>query len=143
MDLSLLFDYDLWATRRWLSALPNLQNLGRAHEILEHMLMAQRTWLTRIGVEVPPQASDFEISALFVQLNGVWKWVAEDADLNAVVEYQNMQGDRFRNTIREIATHVVNHGTYHRGQLRGLAEAEGFEGFPDTDLIMFLREPVD
>lgn len=143
MDLSLLFDYDHWATRRWLSVLPNLKNLGRAHEILEHMLMAQRVWLTRIGVEVPTQASDFELSALFVQFNGLWKWVAEDADLNAEIEYENMQGDRFRNTIREIAAHVVNHGTYHRGQLRGLAEAEGFEGFPDTDLIHFLREPIE
>jgi uncharacterized damage-inducible protein DinB len=143
VDLSLLFDYDHWATRRWLSALPNLKNLGRAHEILEHMLMAQRVWLTRIGVEVPPQEADYEIGVVFLKLNGLWKYVAEDADLSAVVEYQNLRGEGFRNTIGEIAMHVVNHGTYHRGQLRGLAEAEGFEGFPDTDLIMFLREPIE
>jgi len=142
VDLSLLFDYDLWATRRWLSTLPNLKNLGRAHEILEHMLMAQRAWLNRMGVEVPPQEGDVELGVLFTTLNGLWKYVAEDGELEGVVEYQNSEGTRFRNTVREIAMHVVNHGTYHRGQLRGLAESEGFEGFPDTDLIFFLREPV-
>ncbi|MCC7435879.1 MAG: hypothetical protein IT363_14435 [Methanoregulaceae archaeon] len=143
MDLSLLFDYDLWATRRWLSAIAGLRDLARAHEILEHMLMAQRSWLNRLGVEVPPQEGDVQLGVLFTTLSGLWKYVVEEGDLDGVVEYQNSEGTRFRNTVREIAMHVVNHGTYHRGQLRGLAESEGFEGFPDTDLIFFLREPIE
>ncbi len=43
------------------------------------------------------------------------------------------------NFVSEITEHVINHGTYHRGHLRGLAEAEGIS-FPDTDLIVYLRE---
>ena len=142
MDLSLLFDYDLWASRRWLSALPGFEDLGRAHEVLEHMLMAQRVWLERIGVEVPPQEGDIEFGAVFVALNGLWKYVVEEGDLGAVVDYENLRGEKFRNSIGEIAMHVINHGTYHRGQLRGIAGVEGFDGFPDTDLILFLRESV-
>lgn len=106
------------------------------------MLLAQRTWLSRIGIEVPPQEGDVELGVLFATQNNLWKYVAEEGDLAATVDYENTQGERFRNSIREIATYVVNHGTYHRGQLRGLAEAEGFDGFPDTDLIHFLREPL-
>lgn len=142
MDLSLLFDYDLWANRRWLSALSGIQDLRRAHEILEHMLMAQRVWLERLGVEVPPQQGDVEISVLFSSLNGLWKMVCEDGDLNATVDYENSRGEQFRNSVGEIAAHVINHGTYHRGQLRGLAESDEFDGFPDTDLILFLREQI-
>lgn len=42
--------------------------------------------------------------------------------------------------LSEVAHHVFNHGTYHRGHLRGLADAAGFEDFPETDLIRFYRE---
>jgi uncharacterized damage-inducible protein DinB len=42
-------------------------------------------------------------------------------------------------TIGEIAHHVINHGTYHRGHLRGLCDAAEFTEFPDTDLIKFYR----
>ena len=140
LDLSTLFEYDLWATRRWLLALPILKDLGRAQEILEHMLFAQKVWLERVGVEVPNHTGNVPIGSLFDQLNRGWKHVAEEADLNTTITYSNSRGEEFTNSIAEIAYHVVNHGSYHRGQLRGLAEAEGVDGFPDTDLIYFLRE---
>lgn len=139
-DLSTLFDYDLWATRRWLLALPSIANLGRAHEILEHILFAQKIWLQRIGVDVPDQIGNIPIGALFEQLNRAWKQVAEEANLGEPVDYTNLRGEEFTRTIGEIAYHVINHGTYHRGHLRGLVETEGGEGFPDTDLIYFLIE---
>ena len=39
-----------------------------------------------------------------------------------------------------MAHHVLNHGTYHRGHLRGLAYAEGWDDFHDTDYSAWLRE---
>ncbi len=135
-----MLDYDRWATSRWLVALPNLQNLGRAHEILEHMLSAQQIWLGRIGVEMSHGQANVPLAAVFDGLHGLWRRVAEEAALEEVITYKTSTGDEFQNSIGEIAYHVVNHGTYHRGQLRGLAESEGFSGFPDTDLILFLRE---
>jgi uncharacterized damage-inducible protein DinB len=42
--------------------------------------------------------------------------------------------------VSDIAAHVVNHGTYHRGQLRERAEADGLDDFPETDLILFFRQ---
>lgn len=139
-DLSELFDYDLWATRRWLLALPGLQDLGRAHEILEHMLFAQKIWLERLGVEVPNHTGNIPIGAVFENLNRLWKHVVEEADLNTPIVYHNLRGEEFTSTVGDIAYHVINHGTYHRGHLRGLAETENNEGFPDTDLILYLRE---
>ncbi len=140
LDLSTLFDYDLWATRRWMHALAGFQDLGRAHEILEHMLFAQRVWLERLGVEFELQTGTEQTQAVFDRLNRKWKQIAEEANLDAQVEYKTSGGAEFVNTVSEIGLHVVNHGTYHRGQLRGLAESEGWDGFPDTDLILFLRE---
>jgi len=135
-----MLDYDLWANQRWLTALAGFRDLGRASEILEHMLSAQRIWLERIGVDISHGQTNVPLSAVFEGLYQHWKRIAEDANLDQVIVYKNSAGDEFRNSIGEIAYHVVNHGTYHRGQLRGLAESEGFTGFPDTDLILFLRE---
>lgn len=135
-----MFDYDRWATARWLTALSGLKNLGRAHEILEHMLSAQQIWLSRLGTDIAHGPTNVPLTAVFEGLSREWKRIVEEANLDEVVTYTNTAGEEFRNTIGEIAYHVVNHGTYHRGQLRGLAEAEGFGGFPDTDLILFLRE---
>lgn len=143
LDLSTLFDYDLWATRRWLLALPKIADLARTHEVLEHMLYAHRIWLERLGHEAPPAGGAIPMQAVFEEMSRAWKRIVEEAPLDAEVEYSARDGQRFSNTIREIAQHVVNHGTYHRGQLRGLAEAEGFMGFPETDLIAYLRENGD
>lgn len=140
LDLSLLFDYDRWATQRWLAVLPGLQNLGRAHEILEHMVWAQQVWLGRVGNPIEHGQTNVPLSSVFEGLNREWKRVVEERDLDEVIEYQTTSGSEHRNTLGEIAYHVVNHGTYHRGQLRGLAESEAFPGFPETDLIFFLRE---
>ena len=73
-------------------------------------------------------------------VNNAWKMVVTDTPLDLWIDYRNMAGFEFKNTVAQIATHVVNHGTYHRGQLRGLAQAEGLEAFPETDLIGFYRE---
>ena len=39
------------------------------------------------------------------------------AGLERAVEYTNFQGQRCAYTMQRMLLHVVNHGTYHRGQL--------------------------
>lgn len=70
----------------------------------------------------------------------VWRLFLDDADLDQEVAYVNMAGQHYVNTVEQIALHVINHGTYHRGHLRGLAESEGLDDFNDTDLILYFRE---
>ena len=42
-------------------------------------------------------------------------------------------------TLMELTWHVLNHGTYHRGHLMGLAEREGWDP-PGTDFLDFVLE---
>jgi uncharacterized damage-inducible protein DinB len=144
MDLrqSLLerFDYDLWANQQWWSALGRFKDLERAQSVLEHILTAQRVWLSRLGVEVSQAGENLGMGDVMSLVNRAWKMVLTDGHLEQPIVYRNLQGIEYVNTIGQIASHVANHGTYHRGHLRGLAQAEGLEAFPETDLIVFFRE---
>jgi uncharacterized damage-inducible protein DinB len=134
------FDYDRWANRQWIAALGSFKDLARAHAVLEHILASQNRWLTRIGVDIPPQQGDMSLQELFDVGNRTWIMVMETADPDELVTYSTSEGKQYTQSIGQIAMHVINHGTYHRGQLRGLAEAEGLTSFPETDLILFQRE---
>lgn len=139
-DLIERFDYDLWANRQWWTALGKMKDLARAQATLEHILTAQRIWLSRMGVEVSQASENLGIDDVAVFVNRAWKMVVTDSVLEQPITYRNLAGFEFTNTVGQIANHVINHGSYHRGQLRGQAQAEGLESFPETDLIVFYRE---
>lgn len=134
-----LFDYDLWANLLWLECIGAMRSRARALEIVGHIVEAQQTWLERcLGPEGVPRRSE-DVAKALAAANDAWKDLVDVGDLTAYVSYTLRDGSAGMNELGHIALHVVNHGTYHRGQLRGLAEAEGFEGFPETDLIRYFR----
>jgi len=144
MDLrqSLLerFDYDYWANRQWWSALGRFRDIERAQTVLEHILSAQRIWLSRLGVEVSQAGENLGMDDVMGLVNRAWKMVLTDGHLDQPIPYRTFAGVEYVNTIGQIAHHVANHGTYHRGQLRGLAQCEGLEAFPETDVIGYYRD---
>jgi uncharacterized damage-inducible protein DinB len=53
--------------------------------------------------------------------------------------YRSLKGIESTSSLRDILTHVVNHSTYHRGQIaRGIKAKGGVP--PVTDFIAFARE---
>jgi uncharacterized damage-inducible protein DinB len=56
-----------------------------------------------------------------------------------MIEYKNFEGQVFTTLLSDIITHVVNHGSYHRGQISRLIRESG--GIPPaTDYIVFVRQ---
>ncbi|MEQ1822026.1 MAG: DinB family protein [Fimbriimonadaceae bacterium] len=133
------FDYDVWANRKWIEALGRFPDGVEALKVFEHIIGAQRTWLSRCGVFVQ-QTENVAFSDLAQSYCSTWKMLLEEADLNSEILYQNSVGDEYVSLLGDIAAHVLNHGTYHRGHLRALAEIAGIE-FPETDLIAYTRQP--
>lgn len=90
--------------------------------LLHHTLSAHQIWNNRIAPEEPlfkvwqsHELKDLE----FINKKNYEKTlkILDSFDLNAEITYKTSMGDPFLNTIRDILFHVVNHSTYHRGQI--------------------------
>ncbi len=134
-----LQDYDLWANRRWLAVLPQMPNAAHATEIFGHILMAQQNWLIRVMSEEEAGVPSSDLATELERLYAAWRDILVNCDPNAYASYERM-GQAHFHMVSEIAHHVFNHGSYHRGHLRGLADAAGLVAFPETDMILWFRE---
>ena len=105
---------------------------------MEHILRAQVIWLERVGGQRSFDAENPYDLAEALHL----AWVAhiEEADLEEVISFHTSLGLRFDQARLDIIRHLINHGTYHRGQLRAMADMSGVADFPETDYIFYLRE---
>ncbi len=61
-------------------------------------------------------------------------------DLDRMVEYRLFSGETDASPLADIIHHIMNHGTYHRGQLVTMGRELGFEEVPKTDFIHFCRQ---
>ncbi len=138
------FNYDLWANQAWLTVLPQFPDPAPAKKVMVHMLYAQWVWLRRCvvatGTKINVPEEPLEPSeAAFQLFHQAWTTLLSNADPQTAITYSRSDGPQFQNTLQEISLQVLNHGTYHRGQLRALAESAAID-FPETDLIRYLRE---
>ena len=60
--------------------------------------------------------------------------------LDEVITYKNTKGFEYSNAVEDILFHLVNHATFHRGQVITMLRELGFDKFPPQDLIAYLRE---
>lgn len=139
------FRYDLWANRLWMPvATPDMRKVtvarpsempqeprARAAEVFVHILWAQRVWLERLGAPVEAEGEGW-LPALYE----AWEQVLSSRAMDEIVAYRNLRGMPFEQAVGDIATHVLNHGTYHRGQLREIADNFGLE-YPETDYMIW------
>ncbi len=130
------FEYEQWALEKWVAPARTVDGT----DILLHVVGAHEVWLARC--QGRPWEEDLEehLENRIVRTCAGWKNYLANADLDEEISYTNREGLPFTNVLRNIVTHVLNHGTYHRGELRGLHRAEGSTDFPETDFIVFCRE---
>jgi len=158
-DIRLLFAYNRWANARTLSAAALVapdaltRELGNSfasvRDTLVHIYGAEWIWLARwtgTSPTTPVAPADVpDVAALAAR----WKTLEDeqsafikgltDADLERPIEYANLKGDRFTNPLGALMQHLVNHSTYHRGQVTTLLRQLGATPV-STDLVTFLRE---
>ncbi len=68
------------------------------------------------------------------------RFTAGDFDsLNTQPNYKNLKGSLFETLLSDILAHMVNHGSYHRGQIASLIKKSGGEP-AGTDYIGYVRE---
>lgn len=114
----------------------------RVVQLLNHILSAHQVWNARISSE--PPVSPWEMHP-FENLIGInlknyqnTLQILENFNLGELITYQNTGGTGFQNKLEDILFHVVNHGTYHRGQIALLFRESGLTPMV-SDFIAYKR----
>lgn len=157
-EIQELFEYNRWANERILDAVSNLsedeftRDLGSSfasiRDSLVHVLAADWIWLSRWnGVspsELPVGWKESGFGELRERMEEVEAGRSEflgkldEGDLDRVVSYRTTAGAPHRSRVSQMLRHVVNHSTYHRGQVVTMLRQLGSEA-PSTDLILYFR----
>ncbi len=148
-----------WATQRIVEAARPLsaEQLHKDHGTsfksiygtLVHIYQADSAWVGRIFGNpdsqtntYPPKAELNELASdWFVLLDQAVEWSGKlsEAEWGGVVSYKDSRGNAHQTALLPIIMHLVNHGSYHRGQVSQLLRQSG-QVPPSTDLINFYRQ---
>ena len=159
-DLQTLVEYHYWARDRVLLSVETLsdeqlrKNLGNSFasifDTVVHLYGADWIWCTRWNGESPmslPAASTFPDLAAVRQA-----WSEEEQRIRSVltrlgpdgvarpIEYRGWDGRQQAQPFWQMLQHLVNHGSYHRGQLTTMVRQLGVPPPKAMDLIAFYRE---
>ena len=150
-----LYDYNVWANERILNHLKSLPvevfscQVGNVFPsiaiALGHIAAVDEVWFYRMKAESPLSIDTNQFNNIdeawnyFNKLHyEVKEFLLKKEDLEAAVTYKNTRGMEFNNTISEIVQHMVNHGTYHRGNITSILRQIEYSGI-STDYIEYLR----
>ncbi|MFN2570921.1 MAG: DinB family protein [Gemmatimonadales bacterium] len=153
-----LFAYNAWANRVLFDALAQLpeeqhfrdlhSSYGGVHGTLAHIVWAEQLWLHRwLARPNPavPQGKDLHSLADVRQ-----RWEAIEAErgsfLGGMVDarleetriVKPSSGGEYVHSFRQMFRHLINHSSYHRGQIVTFMRQLGAAP-PSTDLILFYR----
>lgn len=139
-----LLSYDLWANNVVISTLKdNNLTSGKPIELLSHILNGELLMMARIKktdkIELWEKRSIDENNELLKTINGKWQEfinTSEEKDFNKRIEYINIFNENISPKIWEMFTHMINHGTYHRGQIASSIRSMNITP-PVTDLMKF------
>lgn len=151
-----LYDFNSWANGRILTACEALapeqftRDMGASfrsvRDTLLHILGAEWIWLERWKGRSPAALPSAQQLPTFSEARTWWqgidsnlrKFVAglKREDLDQVIQYRNFLGHSFSYPLQSMLRHVVNHSTYHRGQVASMLRQLGAKP-PATDLLRY------
>ncbi|MDX1627625.1 MAG: DinB family protein [Fulvivirga sp.] len=144
-----LIRYNDWANRRVLITLEEHEIDDQdILQLFSHVLSAQIIWLNRIkGIPTTPfplweTYKLRELRSMTEESSRNWLNLVEthpNQTFEEMIDYKNTEGKKFENTLRKIIMHVINHSTYHRGQIATKLRGMDIEP-PVTDFIAYVRQ---
>ncbi len=124
--------------------LSNEQIPAKVISLFSHVLNAQHIWAHRIlGKQslytVWQEHAIGDFSSILLSNFELFQTIFEEVDLAKEIKYSKSNGETFANSVHDILFHVVNHSTYHRGQIASLLKTEAIYP-PVSDYIILKRE---
>ncbi|XOV94205.1 MAG: DinB family protein [Bacteroidota bacterium] len=115
----------------------------KASNLFNHMLNAHQIWNNRIDPkEMTPAVWELRplIDLKDIDMLNYHRSLAivDTFDFDKEISYATSTGIPFKNNVRDILFHVVNHSTYHRGQIAMDFRQSGLDPLI-TDYIFYKR----
>jgi uncharacterized damage-inducible protein DinB len=137
-----LFNYEDWAMQKIISILQECQE-AEAIQMFQHILLARELWHNRVANQNNPFIFDGKSLRQCVESyqknQSEWiNFLESTEDFDADVNYKTTEGTTKTTKLKNILTHVVNHSTYHRGQITNILK--GKTKLASTDFIFFALE---
>ena len=151
--------YNVWAHQRMFETMRQLSDdqihfvipssFSSIYKTVLHLLDAESIWWQRLKLAEHIEGAGKSFSGSFADLemklmeqSRQWDdWVrgANEMQLAHVFAYQNTRREQFKQPVIEVLLHLVNHSTYHRGQLVTMMHQLGIEKIMATDFNVFTR----
>jgi uncharacterized damage-inducible protein DinB len=159
-DLRTLVDYHYWARDRLLAALAPLtaeqytRDMGNSFRSLRdtavHVYSAEWAWLQRWQGSSPSAQLSPDLFPTVDRLRAAWTTQESalrgfldaqgESGVTREIDYTMLTGAHGRSVFWHMLQHVVNHASYHRGQITTLLRQVGAAPAESMDLIRFYRD---
>jgi uncharacterized damage-inducible protein DinB len=160
-DAVALIDYHYWARDRMLDALEALtpeqytRDLGSSftsvRDTVVHTYGAEWNWYLRWVSSSPTGFPDPQGFPDVAAIRAAWRSqeqkvrllvnsLASANQLDRVLRYRTLDGQEMESAFSQMLQHVVNHATFHRGQVTTMLRQLGAPAPKPQDLIRFYRE---
>jgi uncharacterized damage-inducible protein DinB len=159
-DLTTLIDYHYWARDRLFDAIRPLtteqyeKDLGSSfksiRETVVHIYAAEWAWYSRWQGHSPTSLLTSERFPDVESLGRAWAETEAnvrafttslgDAGIDRVIAYKLLSGADGASPFWQMLQHVVNHASYHRGQVTTMLRQLGAQPAKSMDMIAFYRE---
>jgi uncharacterized damage-inducible protein DinB len=158
-DLQTLIDYHYWARDRLLAALQPLtpeqynRDLGSSftsiRETITHVYAAEWAWHQRWVGHSPTALLTADRFPDLAALRTAWDEQDRkvrsfigglgDGGVGRIIEYKLLSGQSGASPVWQMVQHVVNHASYHRGQITTMLRQVGAQPAKPMDLIAYYR----
>ena len=167
-DQQIMARFNRWANERLYDCVTGLSDadyrldrgayFGSIHATLNHILVGDRLWTSRIAGEYHGlKGLDQILHEDFENLRSARRAmddyiirmvdrmaVGMDGGLDKEVFYRTASGgEKHTSPTRHILLTLFNHQTHHRGQIHAMLTQAGISEPPGLDVIFFIREMMD
>ena len=157
--LTKMFNYNKWANKQYREVLRNIHiddlkletKYGVLLDRIIHIFASYQMWHKRLQNESPTEvikASEFndwnELESTWIKMDDLLlDYVKSSTDdlLDQEVNYTSLDGRKFTRIRTDILFHLIQHPTYHRGQLSSIFKHSELPNLPATDVVLFLTAP--
>jgi uncharacterized damage-inducible protein DinB len=151
--------FNVWANAQaieWLNKIDNnqwAQNIISSFNSIEatciHIAGAEKIWLERWQMVENPVFLPETFKGSKADVIAIWQKSSTDIlqfienlseeDFQKKFSFKRLNGDLFYMEYAKTFTHIINHSSYHRGQLVTLLRQAGFTAVTSTDVLTYYR----